>query len=78
MADLGAIPGLGHPAHPMPEMLPISNYRINRGLHLGTLTPIDLRHPTTPQLGVVSNYVVRQIRIIYRQLWPTHGQRFPQ
>lgn len=78
MADLGTIT-LRDPFPPIrPALLPISHYRIIRGRFLGT---VALRNPVLPVTVLVSiagPYIVRQIRIIYRQLWPSHGQRFPQ
>jgi len=76
MAALGTLTVADITRHD-PERLPVSNYKIHRGLHLGAIS-VYTPPVRTPLLHSVSNYVVRQIRIIYRQLWPAHGQRFPQ
>jgi hypothetical protein len=80
MAHLGTISNIAAPPSvnlPSP-LLPITDYDIQRGRPLGTLELFDI-HAFEPVLVVpVSGYVVRQIRVEYRQLWPTHGQRFPQ
>lgn len=59
-------------------LIPITGYTVVRGNFLGVLavhTPPNLIPPRTADLGT---YIVRQISIVYRQLWPYHGQRFPQ
>lgn len=60
------------------ELLPITDYNVVRGRFLGAISLHDATIPLpvwNPNLGT---YIVRQIRILYRQLWPSHGQRFPQ
>lgn len=77
MAALGTIP-----LKPLPieraELLPITDYDVVRGRYLGAIqlrdaTPLDPDYRAT-----LSGYVVRQIRVLFRQLWPAKGQRFPQ
>jgi hypothetical protein len=79
MAALGTITHIHTPRQDSPSPLyPISDYDIQRGRPLGTIT-VRPGHTFQPVLrGPVSDYVVRQIRVLYRQLWPSHGQRFPQ
>lgn len=79
MAALGTIPNVLETVEPTnPALLDVTDYNVNRGSYLGVIQTIEAL-PTNPtDLGIVSNYVVRQIRILYRQLWPSHGQRFPQ
>jgi hypothetical protein len=78
MADLGTLPEYpAQPSRPDP-LLSVSNYKIHRGMELGEITTV-INELVTPVLHhPLANYIIRQIRIIYRQLWPTHGQRFPQ
>jgi hypothetical protein len=76
MADLGTVPVVDA-GHANPAVLPLSIYTVHRGIHLTSISTIQ-PPVLTPTLHVMSNYVVRQIRILYRQLWPAHGQRFPQ
>lgn len=57
--------------------LPITDYKVTRGNYLGTLT-VKQPMKRAPRQANIDNYVVRQISILYRQLWPSHGQRFPQ
>lgn len=77
MADLGAVTVRTLPL-PQATLVPVEHYNIIRGKFLG---PVSTRIPTLVRAeyrATLSNYVVRQIRIIYKQLWPSHGQRFPQ
>jgi hypothetical protein len=57
-------------------LVPIEDYQINRGLVLGELAVLDLGGPI--ELSAPNNYIVRMLSVVYRQLWPSHGQRFPQ
>lgn len=45
--------------------------------HLGTLKVFTIK-PAATKTPNLDTYVVRQIRVIFRQMWPSHGQRFPQ
>ncbi len=77
MAALGAVT-LRNPAITRTTLEPITAYTVERGNFLG---PITLRSPLTTQadyLPTVALYLVRQLSIVYRQIWPPHGQRFPQ
>jgi hypothetical protein len=76
MADLGTIT-VTDPIRVAPTLHPLSAYTVHRGMHIGAIPALALPR-LSPVLHSVSDYIVRQIRIIYRQLWPTHGQRFPQ
>lgn len=76
MADLGAI-GTVTVLHSNPPLTPLAVVTIHRGIHLGTISAI-VPARLTAVLHSTSDYVVRQLRIVYRQLWPNHGQRFPQ
>lgn len=59
--------------------IPISDYNIIRGKYLGVIVERDPGYPLRfGMTGDVGTYIVRQIRVLYRQLWPSHGQRFPQ
>lgn len=78
MAALGTITEIW-PTQVSPRPLKlISDYDIHRGLELGAIEMIDNRQFTPALHYPLSSYIVRQIRVIFRQLWPTHGQRFPQ
>lgn len=78
MADLGTIE-LRDPYPPVrADLLPVSHYRVVRGKYLGAIGLHDASFPPDTYLSTLSTYIVRQIRIIYRQLWPAYGQRFPQ
>lgn len=78
MADLGTVP-LRDPFPPaQAELLPITDYDIIRGRFLGTIGTHDPSFPLPEWNSALSTYIVRQIRILYRQLWPPYGQRFPQ
>jgi len=57
--------------------VPVSAYTVVRGNYLGGLT-LRVPPPRAPKRATLDNYIVRQISIVYRQLWPNHGQRFPQ
>ena len=74
MAHLGTLPI--YTPGPAPAVYPITDYDVRRGRFLGPL-PVVVP-PPPPALKVVSNYIVRQTGVVYRQLWPSHGQRFPQ
>lgn len=78
MAHLGTISNV-HPAdgnQPRP-VVQITDYNIERGRPLGAISVKPTDHEPDMR-GPLSGYVVRQIRVLYRQLWPSHGQRFPQ
>lgn len=76
MADLGTIPAIY--THTPPVVLhPITGYTIHRGLILGAL-PIRNVIVAVARISPLSDYVVRQIRVLFRQIWPARGQRFPQ
>jgi hypothetical protein len=80
MAHLGTITDIHVPrsvTRPFP-LTPISDYDVVRGKFLGEIVAVDNRPPTPTLIGPLTGYVVRQIRVLYRQLWPSHGQRFPQ
>lgn len=62
----------------IPTRIPISAYTVVRGNYLGTITTHAALDRIPLRTNAVSDYVVRQLSIIYRQLWPSHGQRFPQ
>lgn len=74
MADLGTV-GTLELDGPI-TLTPITDYQIERGRYIGVLTPLDLRGPI--DMHTPGNYIVRMLSVVYRQLWPTHGQRFPQ
>ncbi len=79
MADLGTITSIYLPPQdPNQPTVLVSNYQIHRGRPLGAIAvnPNPKHQPTLHQ--PVANYLVRQLRVLFRQLWPTHGQRFPQ
>ena len=80
MAALGTIPAIGAPPAPLnPATLIVTNYQIHRGLVLGAITVAPDRHVGNPPLiSPVTDYIVRQTRILYKQIWPGRGQRFPQ
>lgn len=78
MAALGTVP-LRDPFPPLKaELLPITDYDVVRGRFLGTIALYDPAFALPEWNSDLSTYIVRQIRILYRQLWPSHGQRFPQ
>lgn len=78
MADLGTVP-LRDPFPPeRAVLLPVTDYDVVRGRFLGTIALYDPSFPLPERTPALSTYIVRQIRILYRQLWPSHGQRFPQ
>lgn len=79
MAALGTIANV-YPA-PIDRPTPtysVSLYKIHRGLQFGPLTLGTAQLIRVVVVVPLSNYVIRQIRIIFKQLWPIHGQRFPQ
>lgn len=65
-------------ALPQTTLIPITAYTVERGNYLGVITTRDPFLPSAPLTNDLGNYIVRQISIVYRQLWPSHGQRFPQ
>lgn len=79
MADLGVVPLRDPFPVARPELLPVTDYDVVRGRYLGAIT---LREPDYPlafeRRATLSNYIVRQTRILFAQLWPPYGQRFPQ
>lgn len=78
MAALGTIE-LRDPFPPaQAELLPVSHYRVVRGKYLGAIGLHDASFPADDYNSALTTYIVRQIRVIYRQLWPAYGQRFPQ
>lgn len=79
MAALGAVPVIGDKNPLPPTRLFPSNYRLVRGRFIGPVTPHVQAYPARPvYISTLGNYLIRQIRIVYRQLWPDHGQRYPQ
>lgn len=60
------------------ELLPITDYNVVRGKYLGSISERDPFIPLAARTSDLGNYIVRQVRVVYRQLWPPHGQRFPQ
>ena len=79
MAALGTIANV----YPTPVDRPtptyaVSLYKIHRGLQFGSLTVGTAQLIRVAVVEPLTNYVIRQIRIIFKQLWPSHGQRFPQ
>jgi hypothetical protein len=79
MAHLGTIPFIyTQPSTTPTPLLVVSDYNINRGRPLGPLSVYDIRGFEPTLIGPLTGYVVRQLRVLYRQLWPAHGQRFPQ
>lgn len=77
MAALGTVPVHDDTIF-QPTLLPISDYNVSRGRPLGAVVLYNnqIKQPTlVPSL---TGYVVRQIRVLFRQLWPARGQRFPQ
>lgn len=77
MAALGAVTPRTLPI-PRTTLLPISAYTIRRGNYLGTVATRNAQLPQATLNPAVANYIVRQLSILYRQLWPPYGQRFPQ
>jgi len=77
MTALGTV-GVLTQYDPTVTRLPIADYTIVRGNYLGTLTVHPVLSKVGPRTSAVGNYIVRQLSIVYRQLWPNHGQRFPQ
>ena len=78
MADLGTITAI-YPSKETPRPLTaISDYDIHKGLELGLIDVFDNRLVQPVRTTSVAAYIVRQIVVVFRQLWPTHGQRFPQ
>lgn len=79
VAALGTIPVvLGGAPPTTPAYVPITDYDVNRGSVLGTISTIAVPLTNPPVTAPLTDYVVRQLRVLYRQLWPSHGQRFPQ
>lgn len=79
MAALGTITNIyTPPTTPPTPLLPIADYNIVRGRPLGSLPVYDIRGFEPVLITPLTGYVVRMIRVLYRQLWPDHGQRFPQ
>lgn len=78
MAALGTISHVktSDGSQPRP-VVQITDYNIERGRSLGTILVKGPGHEPT-MISPLLGYVVRQIRVVYRQLWPSHGQRFPQ
>lgn len=77
MAALGTVT-LRNGAHALPAKLAITKYTITRGRFLGIVTERSALIKSATKITPITNYIVRQITVVYRQLWPTHGQRFPQ
>lgn len=77
MPDLGPVTVRSLPL-PVATLIPISEYIINRGSHLGPVTVLDNQIVQADYVQPLTTYLVRQLSTVYRQLWPAHGQRFPQ
>lgn len=77
MAALGALTDRD-PVIPKPVLIPITDYTVERGNYLGVITTRNPVLPAPALHSALGTYIVRQIGTVYRQLWPTHGQRFPQ
>jgi hypothetical protein len=79
MAALGTVAPLDPTVVVRPVLVPLANYQVVRGHHIGPVTVYDPKARFTPALVTpVNGYVVRQLRVIFKQIWPNHGQRFPQ
>lgn len=79
MADLGAITEIYDQREDSPAPLTlISEYEVIRGRPLGAISVVVNRVFQPALVIPLTTYLVRQLRILYRQLWPSHGQRFPQ
>lgn len=79
MATLGTITDLPTQDEESPRpIVAITKYTINRGFPLGAIVVTSADAHQEPTVTPLENYIVRQTRILYRQLWPWHGQRFPQ
>lgn len=76
MAALGTLTVRDEPPF-IPGRTPISAYQIIIGHYLGTVGTRN-EPPFIPTRSAAVNYIVRQLIVVYRQLWPSHGQRFPQ
>lgn len=76
MAHLGTLTVRGRPPQIAREL--VTDYNINQGRYLGALTVRDGKTKLPARITTVNDYVVRQLTVVYRQLWPSHGQRFPQ
>lgn len=76
MADLGTLTIRDEPPF-IPGRVTISAYQIIIGRYLGTVGMRD-EPPFIATRSLAVNYIVRQLIVVYRQLWPSHGQRFPQ
>lgn len=75
MADLGVIPSVRTLVE-VPRF-PVTNYSVQRGNDLGAIG-IRVLPERVERVAPLTGYIVRQTRILFRQLWPSHGQRFPQ
>lgn len=76
MADLGVLE-VQDVLPPIVARRPVTEYRVVIGRYLGVVLVRSSRPAITARIPA-SDYVIRQLRVIYRQLWPNHGQRFPQ
>lgn len=77
MTALGAIDERALPVVTAENLL-ITDYNVVRGKYLGAISERDPFVPLGDLTSDLGTYIVRQIRVVYRQLWPAHGQRFPQ
>lgn len=77
MAYLGELVVRIPTARPRIAPVTVDDYNINRGFYLGELEVKSARLPRAEKVPA-NGYVVRQLRILFRQLWPAYGQRFPQ
>lgn len=75
MADLGTVNLFGPVGRPI-TLVPVTDYNVERGRFLGAVTVLELTPPI--EFRPMGNYVVRALQVIFRQLWPSKGQRFPQ
>lgn len=78
MAALGAVTVLT-PTLPGRILIPIGEYvHPLPGSFLGAVTVRSAAPARAALVQPVTDYIVRQLIFIYRQIWPDHGQRFPQ
>lgn len=79
MSHLGTIPLRDPFPVAKAALLPVTDYDVVRGRYLGAVTLRDPAYPLAfERRATLSNYIIRQTRILFTQLWPPYGQRFPQ